>query len=136
MATPDELRERIAEGRVAFSAALEGAAGGWEERPEGDEWTRRETAEHTIGIDYVFAAWGEGLSGAEQTYTERPELSLASAAEALEAFAASSAHSDSAWADVTAEQLEAEIRPDIGGEYGMSLVGSHLRDHAEQISRS
>ena len=35
MATPDELREQIAEGRAAFRAALEGAADGWEDRPAG-----------------------------------------------------------------------------------------------------
>ncbi|MYE46128.1 MAG: hypothetical protein F4X25_05145 [Chloroflexi bacterium] len=136
MATPDELRAQIAEGRAAFRGAREGAAEGWDEHPEGDEWTRRETAEHTINIDYVFAAWGERLRGAEPTYTESPDLSLASAAEALEAFAASSAHSDAAWAEVTAEQLEGEIREGIGGEYGMSLVGTHLHDHAQQISAS
>ena len=136
MATPDELREQIAEGRAAFRTALEGAADGWEDRPEGDEWTRRETAEHTIEIDYVFASWGETLRGVEQTHTERPELSFASPSEALEAFAASSAYSDAAWADVTAEQLEGEIREGIGGERGMSLVGMHLQDHAQQISAS
>ena len=134
MATPDELREQIAEGRAAFRAALEGAADGWEDRPEGDEWTRRETAEHTISVDYAFANWGVSLSAGDQASIEREELSLASAAEALEAFAASSAHSDAAWADVTAEQLEQELRPGMNGERGMSLVGLHLQEHARQIS--
>ena len=136
MATPDELREQIAEARAAFQTALEGAAEGWDEQPEGDEWTRRQTAEHTIGVEYAFANWAVSLAGGGEASTERSDPSLASAAEALEAFAASSAHADALWADVTAEHLEQELRPGMDGEYGMSLVGQHLLDHAEQISAS
>ena len=136
MATPDELRDQIAEGRAVFRAALEGAAGGWDERPEGDEWTRRETAEHTISVDYAFANWAVSLTSGEQAGIEREELSLPGVAEALEAFAASSAHSDAAWAEVTAEQLEQELRPGMNGERGMSLVGIHLQEHAQQLSAS
>ena len=136
MATADELREQIAEARAAFGAALEGAAGGWDEQPEGDEWTRRQTAEHAIGVDYAFAGWAVSLAGGGEASTERTDPSLASAAEALEAFAASSAHSDAAWAEVTPEHLESELRPGMNGERGMSLVFMHLQEHAEQISAS
>ena len=136
MATADELREQIAEARAAFQTALEGAAGGWEEQPEGDEWTRRQTAEHAIGVDYAFAGWAVSLTGGEEASIERTDPSLASAAEALEAFAASSAHSDTLWAGVTAEHLEQELRPEMSGERGMSMVGMHLQEHAQQISAS
>ena len=136
MATPDELREQIAEARAAFQTALEGAAEGWDEQPEGDEWTRRQTAEHTIGVDYAFAGWATSLTAGEEASIERTDPSLASAAEALEAFAASSAHSDALWAGVTAEHLEQELRPEMSGERGMSMVLTHLQEHAEQISAS
>ena len=136
MATPDELREQIAEARAAFGAALEGAAEGWDEQPEGDEWTRRQTAEHTIGVDYAFAGWAVSLAAGEQASTERSDPSLSSAAEAIEAFAASSAHADALWAEVTAEHLEHELRPGMDGERGMSMVFTHLQEHAEQISAS
>ncbi len=136
MATPDELREQIAEARAAFQTALEGAAEGWDEQPEGDEWTRRQTAEHTIGVDYAFANWAVSLTAGEEASSERTDPSLASAAEALEAFAASSAHADALWAGVTAEHLEQELRPGMDGERGMSMVLTHLQEHAEQISAS
>ena len=136
MTTADELREQIAEARAAFGAALEGAADGWDAQPEGDEWTRRQTAEHAIGVDYTFAGWAVSLAGGGEASTERTDPSLASAAEALEAFAASSAHADAAWAEVTAEHLEQELRPGMNGERGMSLVFTHLQEHAQQISAS
>ena len=136
MATPDELRAQIAEARAAFGAALEGAADGWDEQPEGDEWTRRQTAEHTIGVDYAFAGWAVSLSAGEQASIERTDPSLSSVAEAIEAFAASSAHADALWAEVTAEHLEHELRPGMDGERGMSMVFTHLQEHAEQISAS
>ena len=52
------------------------------------------------------------------------------------AFAASSAHADALWAGVTAEHLEQELRPGMDGERGMSMVLTHLQEHAEQISAS
>ncbi len=131
MATADELRSEIEAARGAFRAALERIDSGWEQRPEGDEWTRREVAEHAIGADYGFAGWAVTLAGG--TPGDRPELTLGSADEALQAFATGGALADSAWAKVQAEDLGREVRPERTVEAAMELVARHLREHAEQI---
>lgn len=134
MATPDETRADIAAAREEFRAALAGAADGWDERPEGDEWTRREIAEHAIAVDFRFADRAARIAGGERV--ERDDPALATAAEALAAFAGSSAHSDAAWGRLGEEQLREELRPDMTAARLMELVGSHLREHASQIAAS
>lgn len=131
MATPDELRGEIEAARSAFRAALERSDPGWEQRPQGDEWTRREVAEHAIRADYSFAGWAVTIAGG--TPGERPELTLGNAGEALQAFAAGSAIADPAWAKVQTEDLGREVRPEWTVEAAMELVARHLREHAEQI---
>ena len=134
MATAAALRSEIEAARATFRAALEGAAADWERTPGGEEWSRREVAEHTIGTDYSFAGWALTLTGG--TRPERPELALRSNGEALAAFAASSTLADGAWAGVQAEDLQKEVRPERTVEAAMQLVASHLRDHAEQLGAS
>ena len=132
MATPDGTRADIAAAREEFRAALAGAAGGWDERPAGDEWTRREIAEHAIEVDFRFADRAVRLAGGDRA--ERDDLALASADEALAAFAGSSAHSDAAWGRIGEEQLREELRPDMTAGRLLELVGSHLREHARQLA--
>jgi hypothetical protein len=59
MATPDELRAAIAEGRTALKDAIAAAAQGWERAPGGEgeaSWTARQAAEHAIPVEAFFTS--------------------------------------------------------------------------------
>ena len=44
--------------------------------PRATKWTRRQTAEHAIGVDYAFAGWAVSLAGGGEASTERTDPSL------------------------------------------------------------
>lgn len=60
MATPDELRAAIAEGREALKAAIAAAANAWETKPQAgegeDAWSPRQVAEHVIPTEGFFTS--------------------------------------------------------------------------------
>ena len=140
MATAEERRRAIAEGRAAFRAAVEGAADCWDERPAGDEWTRRKTAEHAIAVEHVFAERAEqaaaggtpvGFGGGDPA-----EPALASAAEALAALGAAAERADAAWGAIGDADLAVELDNGATLDRVMELTALHLAEHAGQIAAS
>ena len=140
MATADERRRAIAEGRAAFRAAIEGAADGWDARPAGDEWTRRKTAEHAIAVEHVFAARAEQAAAGETPSGfgggDPAEPALAGATEALAALDAAAARADAAWGAIGDAQLAIELGNGATLDRVMELTALHLAEHAEQIAAS
>lgn len=140
MATADERRRAIAEGRAAFRAAVEGAADGWDERPAGDEWTRRKTAEHAIAVEHVFAERAEQAAAGETPRGfgggDPDDPSLASASEALAALDGAAARADAAWGAIGDADLAIEVDGGATLDRIMELTALHLVEHAEQIAAS
>ncbi len=140
MATAGELREAIGAALPGLRAAIEGAGEAWERVPppsaaateSGEaDWSPREATEHVIRADYSFAGAIAGAIGAE--VPERPELALASAAEASAALDRSAAALDAALASLTDAQLDAPTRYERPVQWVAELAVSHRREHAGQI---
>jgi hypothetical protein len=135
MATPDELRAAIAEGREILRAALEAAkAGDWERKPAGEgeaAWSAREVAQHVIPAEAFFATaicMACGYPGVE--FTNR---SYASPAEALTALDEVIEITNKKIKYVTDTDLE-KAHDRFGNVEGlMKTSAGHLRDHAAQI---
>jgi DinB family protein len=133
VATADEIRGQIEDGRAALRAALEGAdAGSWEQGPGGDEWSARQAAEHTIGSERSYA--GRVADAMLGKAPESVELALASPQEALVAL-------ESMVEDVNRVIRYVEDRdlPKTAGETStiqatMEQMASHAAEHAAQIS--
>ena len=143
MASAGELREAIAAALPALRAAIKGVGEDWARvptpsgaAPAGAEsgeadWSPREAAEHVIRADYSFAGAIAAAVGGE--VPERPELALASPAEALAALDRSAAALDAAVASLTDGQLEAPTRYERPVRWVAELAANHRREHAEQI---
>lgn len=136
MATPDELRTAIAEGRATLRAALAAANGAaWEMEPGSGEgeaaWSARQAAEHVIGAEAFFTnavCTACGYPGVE--FTNR---SYATPAAATAALAEVSALTDAKLKHVTESDL-GHLHDRFGSVEGlMKTSAGHLRDHAAQI---
>ena len=140
MATAAELREAIGAALPGLRAAIEGAGEAWERVPppsapateSGEEdWSPREATEHVVRADYSFAGAIAAAIGGD--VPERPELALASPAEALAALDRSAAALDAAVAPLTDDQLEAWTRYERPVQWVAELAANHRREHAQQI---
>ncbi len=139
MATPDELRGAIAEGRETLRAALEAAdAANWEKAPatgEGEAaWSARQAAEHVIGAEAFFtnaictACGYPGVEFTNRSY-ETPAAAVAALAEVTELTNKKLKH-------VTEGDL-AHKHDRFGSVEGLMTVSAgHLKDHAAQILAS
>ncbi len=135
MASADELRAQIDEGHAALKAAFEGAdASKWETVPGGDEeWNARQMAEHVIGGELGIA--GGVASTMLGKPPEKPDLALASPADALAALEAAIEASNKVTRYVEDRDLPKAVGENGGTiESMMALLGSHAADHANQIS--
>lgn len=135
MATLDELRTAIAEGRAVFRAAIEAAAANWERRlpPGGSEerWSARQAAEHTIQAEVWFAS--EVCKACGYPGLDPIETSYVGAAEAAQAFGAVSVQCDGRLKYVTKKDL-AMPHAELGTVAEiMRYNAQHLREHAAQI---
>ena len=141
MATADELRTSIEEKRGALREVISAAADRWEIAPGPDEWTRRRTGEHAIGMEWMYGGLLAEALGA--TAPEGRELALTSSADALSALAAAIEDCAPLQRGVTDADLArpAELRrevptPDIPAtiEGVLWLTTFQLNDHARQIA--
>ena len=150
MATPDELRAAIADARQELQQALGAASDSWELQPTQSEdeepWTVRQTAEHTVESELVFAnevCRSCGYPGPENPFAESPltfvrgrlpdDIQLANAAGAQDAFETAVAAADSKIKYVTETDLE--MKNEHFGTVGelMDRWSRHLQRHAAQI---
>lgn len=159
MATLPELIADIASARDRLHAAIEGAAGGWEDAtlpPEADEvnpnstgdpWTPKQAATHAIGAAGFFSSiLGAGIG---VLFTPKP-TEIETSEEALAAFDAAFEAVDTLVAKTTEDTLELPAPvPEVsigyaatrGHEIGQNVTGAltmiaiHTADHAEQIVR-
>ncbi len=159
MATVEELRAAIEEGRRALAGAIEAATDRWEAallEPEseamsrgatpGEPWSPRQAAEHAIGSEYFYTGMlADALQGER---APAAPLSLESADEALRALDQAARSSDAALSPVATRDLPkaAPVRDgqiDYMQMRGVSasktvegllqLFAFHLQDHAQQI---
>lgn len=134
MASADELRTQIDQGHETLKAVFEGAdASKWEQVPDGDEeWNARQMAEHVIGSELGIA--GGVANTMMGKAPERPELALASPAEAMTALEAAVEASNKVTRYVEDRDLEKPVGENGGTiESMLALLGSHATDHASQI---
>jgi uncharacterized damage-inducible protein DinB len=132
MASADELRSAVEQARQELRAAIEAAAGRWEESPGGEEWAAKRVAEHVVGAERGYA--GRVATAMQGRPPERTELQLASAEEALQALEAAGADFSRVVRYVEDRDLKKVPepgKPDV--EAIMRGAADHLREHAEQI---
>lgn len=134
MASADELRTQIEQAHEALKAAIEAAdASKWEQVPDGDEeWHARQMAEHVIGGELGIAG---GVADAMMGKApDRPELALASPAEASAALEAAVEASNKVTRYVEDRDLEKRVGEDSTIQARLELLALHANVHAEQIS--
>lgn len=132
MATPDELRGAIESARETFRSAVEAASSSWEQSPGGEEWSPRQAAEHTVGVEYAYArAAAETM---QSRAPDRPELSFASAADALAAEDTAADASNRVLRYIEAGDLRKKAPMSESLEGVMQSIAGHLGEHTEQIS--
>ena len=137
MASADEIRTSIEEGRAELKAALEAAdTAKWETVGTGnEEWSPRQIAEHTIGAEAAIAG---GIAAAMMGKApERKELALANPAEAMAALEAAVEDVNKVLRYVEDRDLEKAVGEN-GGTIGsmMGILASHAVDHANEIKAS
>lgn len=135
MATPDELRTAIAEGRAVFRETLANFAGDWERKPEAgegeDAWSPRQAAQHAIGAEAYFTTSICKACGYPGVEFPRPDY--ATPADALRAF--------EEVVELTNKKLKYVTDTDLAHKderFGtvedlMKVNAQHLHDHAAQI---
>lgn len=135
MATPDELRADLAEGRKVLREALAAASSGWERKPAGGEgeaaWSARETAEHVIPAEAHFTTLvctACGYPGVE--FDPRP--SYATTDDAIKAFDEMVERCNKKLKYVTEGDLEKSHEGWTSAHF-MVAAANHVRDHATQI---
>jgi hypothetical protein len=133
MAITDELRSEMETARGEMAAAIDGAAGGWERSPGGEEWSPRQIAEHAIRAEVSFALYAASATGQPGDDGPREELSLPAGADARAALERAVGISAPIWANVVDDQLALPAPPMDDVEVAMRLAVSHLRDHAAQM---
>ena len=135
MATPDELRAAIADGRETLRAALEAAKGGdWNRAGEGEgeaAWSAREAAQHVINSEAFFAtATCEACGYPGVEYDRRPLETPAAALAALDEVI-----------EITNKKIKYVTDTDLEKPHdGFGTVEAllayqavHLQEHAEQL---
>ncbi len=141
MATADELRVSIEQRQQELRAAIESVTDRWEVEPAPDEWTARQTAEHTIGMQRMYAGMLTAAVGGDAP--EGREITLASAQDALRELESAIADCSPGLQAVSDTDLAktAELRgevpsPDIPKtvEGVLWLTAFHVDDHAKQIA--
>lgn len=134
MATPDELRAALADGRQALKDAITAAAAGWDKAPGGEgeaSWTARQTAEHAIPTEGFFTnavCTACGYPGVDEVKGEYP-----AAADALK-------HLDEV-IEMCNKKLKYVSETDLEKKHErfgtaadlMAMNAGHLTDHAAQI---
>lgn len=136
VATADEIRASIEEGRAALKAALEGAdASKWEQVGSGnEEWTPRAIAEHAIGSEGYFA---KGVAGAMLGKEPAlPELALANPSEAVAALEAAVEECNKVYRYVEDRDLEKTVGENSTIQGMMEILAGHAAEHASEISAS
>ena len=159
MTTLTELADNITTARAQLRAAIEGAAGSWEDAtlpPEADEvnpnatgdpWTAKQAATHAIGAAGFFSSiLGAGIG---VSFTPQPP-EIETPDDALSVLDAAFEAADTLVAKTTDDTLELPAPvPEIsigyaamrGHEIGQDVTGAltmlaiHTADHAEQIVR-
>ena len=150
MATPDELRVAIADARQELKQAFVAASDGWERQSAQSEdeepWTVRQTAEHAVESELVFAnevCTSCGYPGPENPFTQSPltfirghlpeEIQLANARGAEDALEKAVAAADAKMKYVTETDLA--MKNEHFGTVGelMERWTRHLQRHAAQI---
>jgi hypothetical protein len=135
MATPDELREQLAEARAEFRAALSGAGSTWETEPAGGEgeeaWAPRQVAAHAIGAETFFTTAickACGYDGVDPVQAD-----CASADEAVRVFDEAVEACNKKLKYVSDTDLE-KTNERFGNVENLFQVNiTHMREHAEQI---
>jgi len=138
MATADEARAAVVAARADLSAALAGAAGGWNTKPAGGEgeeaWSAQEVAAHVIPADLFFAraaCKGAGVDGPANPIKGALITTPQEATAALQAVAAAT---DATVAAIGAEDMGKDAHESFGTVEGVFGVwAGHIRDHAAQI---
>ena len=140
MASADELRKHFAVAGGALRTALEGADQTWERRPnndaEGEEaWSARQAAEHVVSSVVYFASTACQSSGYPKLESPFPsrELSFPTAATAAEALDQAIAVATPAIGQITDQDLAASHERMGTVENVLTVLVTHLRDHAAQI---
>ena len=137
MATPDELRGAIADGRAALRSALEAAASGaWERKLAGGEgeagWSAREAAEHVVPVEAMFTTAVCTACGYPGVEFAQP--SYATAAEAIAGLEAVTELTNKRLkyvSDTDLEKVHAEWKRSAADI--LAVDAHHLHEHAAQI---
>lgn len=134
MATADELRTRIADGRAAFRAALVAAGDRYEQHPSGegeDAWSPRQVAEHLIPVEGYYAS--QVCKACGYPGLDRVQGNFPTATDAVSAFDDISAKADGRLKYVTEKDLA--MPHDRLGNVEAIIESNikHLNDHAAQL---
>lgn len=141
MATASELTATINQRRQELRAAIEAASSTWGQSPGGEEWSPQKTAEHTVGMAWMYA--GLLADALKIDAPQRGEISFETPQAALSALEAAIADAEAGLSKVTDADLTtpAEIKgevpsPDVPKtvEGVLWLTAFHLDDHAKQIA--
>lgn len=131
MATPDELRAALAEGRAAMREAIEAAEMGWRHAPGEGQWTAQEVAEHVIDTEARITTMICEACGYPGIDAGAPDC--ASSIEAVDEFDAVVNRCDGKLKHVTAEDLR-KPHDQFGTVEGIfEMNARHLVEHAAQI---
>lgn len=140
MATPDELRQNIAQARAAAEAAIRECNEKWETKPasggEGEEsWCAKEAAQHVIGADYFFTNMISQACGAPAM--ERPSIDVSTPEKAVESLTQVAAANDKVLRHVSEGDLSKTFETRNLGTRSvqemLEIMASHAQDHAQQI---
>jgi len=133
VATAEEIRTQIDEGREALRGAIEAAdVGSWEQGTSGEGWSARQAAEHVIGWELSFA--GRVADAMMGKAPESPELALSSPQEALAALEEAVAATNKVIRYVEDRDLPKKAGETSSIQATLELMATHAVEHASQIS--
>ncbi len=131
MATPDELRAALDQGRTAMREAIEAAEMAWRATAGGDAWSAQQTTEHVIEVEALFTTAMCDACGYPGVDVVRPDC--ASSTEALDEFDAVVNNCNAKLKNLTQEDL-AKVHERFGTvEEIMAMNLKHLTEHSAQI---
>jgi len=138
MASPDELRQAIAQARSALEPAIAGSGSAWEVKPasgeDKDAWSPKEMARHVIGADWFFTNGIAQACGAPAM--QRPEIDVETPERALASLQRIAAGNDKILKHVSEGDLSKSRELPIGTvtvEQMLTIMASHANEHAQQI---
>ena len=135
MATPDELRTAIGDGRQALKDAISAAASGWERTAAGeneDAWNARQTAEHVIPSEAFFTSAVCSACGYPGVDEVKGDYATAAAALAhLETVVEMCNKKLKYVSETDIEIRNEEWKTNVAGM--LEFNAAHLNDHAAQI---